>query len=311
MEWYFILLIAIGALLLIVLLTSLACYILTFFNKKHHRNEYLELPNLPQYNYYKEQIFNNIKEVESYPYEDVSIISYDKTKLTGKLYLNPNTSYIEIMFHGYRGSGKRDLSTGIKRAFACNHSALIVDQRGHGGSSSRTICFGIRESKDALKWIDFVNDKLGVNTKIIICGISMGASTVINAGANKLPSNVIGILADCGYDNTKDIIQKFVKDMKLPPKIFYPFIKLGAKLFANLNVEEIQPIDSVKNITLPILFVHGTGDSIVPSYMSENLYDLCSSSNKRLLLIEEAEHGLAYLKEPERYIEEVISFFNK
>ena len=99
--------------------------------------------------------------------------------------------------------------------------------------------------------------------------------------------------------------------MKLPPKIFYPFIKLGAKLFANLNVEEIQPIDSVKNITLPILFVHGTGDSIVPSYMSENLYNLCSSTNKRLLLIEEAEHGLAYLKEPERYIKEVISFFNK
>jgi hypothetical protein len=156
MEWYFILLIAIGALLLIVLLTSLACYILTFFNKKHHRNEYLELPNLPQYNYYKEQIFNDIKEVENYPYEDVSIVSYDKTKLTGKLYLKPNTSYIEIMFHGYRGSGKRDLSTGVKRAFACNHSALIVDQRGHGGSDSRTICFGIRECKDALKWIDTI-----------------------------------------------------------------------------------------------------------------------------------------------------------
>ena len=215
------------------------------------------------------------------------------------------------MFHGYRGSGKRDLSTGVKRAFACNHSALIVDQRGHGGSDSRTICFGIRECKDALKWIDFVNDKLGKDTKIIICGISMGASTVINAGANKLPSNVIGILADCGYDNTKDIIKKFVKDMKLPPKVFYPFIKLGARIFAKLNIEEIQPIESSKNITLPILFVHGTGDSIVPSYMSENLYNSCSSSNKKLLLIEEAEHGLAYLKEPERYIEEVISFFNK
>ena len=94
MDWYFILLIALGALLLVVLLTSLICYILTFFNKKHHRNEYLELPNLPQYNYYKEQIFNDIKEVENYPFEDVSIISYDKTKLTGKLYLKPNTSYI-------------------------------------------------------------------------------------------------------------------------------------------------------------------------------------------------------------------------
>ena len=73
---------------------------------------------------------------------------------------------IEIMFHGYRGSGERDLSTGVRRAFLCNHNALIVDQRAASKSDGNVISFGINEHRDCIAWANFVAYNFGEETKI-------------------------------------------------------------------------------------------------------------------------------------------------
>ena len=65
----------------------------------------------------------------------------------------------------------------------------------------------------------------------------MGAATVLMAAGEELPNNVISVLADCGFSSTKEIMYKVIKEMKLPPKIFYPFIKLGALIYGGFNYE--------------------------------------------------------------------------
>jgi hypothetical protein len=78
------------------------------------------------------------------------------------------------------------------------------------------ITFGLREKKDCLYWIDYAINNIDKNAKIIITGISMGASTVLMASGEKLPENVVGVLADCGYTSAKEIIKKVIRDMGLP-----------------------------------------------------------------------------------------------
>ena len=51
----------------------------------------------------------------------------------------------------------------------------------------------------------------GEDAKFILCGISMGASTVLTAAGKELPENIVGILADCGYNDAKTIIKKVIK----------------------------------------------------------------------------------------------------
>ena len=41
----------------------------------------------------------------------------------------------------------------------------------------------------------------------------MGAATVMMASNLSLPKNVIGILADCGYDSPRNIIKKYIYDI--------------------------------------------------------------------------------------------------
>jgi len=247
-------------------------------------------------------------EVRNTPHENVSITSFDGLKLTGKFYEYVPDAPIELMFHGYRGSAERDLSGGVQRCFRLGHSALIVDQRCAGGSEGSVITFGIFEHRDCLAWIDFVVQHFGPDVRIILTGISMGASTVLMAAGRPLPENVIGVLADCGFTSAKDIIQSVARQMRLPASLLYPFAKFGAKLFGHFDLEAYSPVQALADCTVPVIFFHGEADDYVPSYMSRINYEACSS-RKKLVLIPGAGHGLSYPVAPERYLQEMEDFF--
>lgn len=309
MNHYIIILIVIVSILFLILLTSLICYFKTFYSRnKHIETNEIKLPNNPLYNMFKDQIINDITFGRQMGYKTLTTKSFDNLTLYGKYYESFKDAPIEIMFHGYKGEGERDLSTGIRRAKACGRNVLIVDQRGHGKSEGHTISFGINERFDVLSWINTVLKEFGNDTIIYLCGVSMGAATVMMASSLKLPNNVKGILADCGYDSPKNIIKKYIKDMHLSTAIFYPFVKLGGLLFGHFNLDKASPINSVKNTKVPIIFIHGDNDSFVPSYMSEKLYNTCTSK-KQLTIIKGAEHGLSYLFEPDTYINVLNNFF--
>jgi fermentation-respiration switch protein FrsA (DUF1100 family) len=233
--------------------------------------------------------------------------SYDGLTLRGKYYEYEKGAPIEILFHGYRGDGERDLSAGIERCFAVKRNVLIVDQRASGTSDGNTITFGVKERYDCLKWIDFVNERFGKDTQILISGVSMGAATVILAAAEELPENVQCVLADCGFTSAEEMIQKVIAGMKLPVKIVYPFVWLGARIFGNFNVSHARPLDALDTCKLPILFIHGTKDAYVPCEMSQKMYELYSGK-KGLTLIEGAPHGLAYPVNKTKYVQAVQEF---
>ena len=214
------------------------------------------------------------------------------------------------MFHGYRGTAERDLSGGVQRCFRVGRSALVVDQRCSGKSGGRVITFGINEHKDCLSWVDFMVKHFGPDVKIILTGISMGGATVLTASGCDLPENVIGILADCPYSSPKEIICKVIKDMGLPPKIFYPFTKLSARIFGKFDLEETSPLEGVKNCRIPVIFFHGESDDFVPCDMSRELFEACASK-KKLVTIPGAGHGLSYAVDPEKYLTSLQEFFGE
>ena len=268
------------------------------------------LPDEGEYAKYMATIRRWDEEAAVTPHEDVSIKSFDGLTLRGKYYELSKDSPVEIMFHGYRGSAKRDMSGGIKRAFAVGHSVILVDQRGCGRSEGHVISFGINESRDCLEWIKMANEKFGTKRKIILTGISMGASTVLITSGKDLPENVVGVLADCGFSSAKAIIYKIVSEMKISPKIFYPFVKLGGMVFGRFNVDETSAVEAVKNCKIPVLFVHGEKDEFVPVSMGEQNFNACAAPKKKFVVIKGAGHGVAFPAAPEEYIAQVKEFFS-
>jgi fermentation-respiration switch protein FrsA (DUF1100 family) len=253
------------------------------------------------------QMIEWIKQIRAMDRRDVSITSFDGLTLRGKYYEYAPDAPMEILFHGYRGSAKRDLCGGVARCFALGRSALIVDHRAAGESEGHVITFGINERHDCLSWINFVVSHFGSDVKIIITGVSMGAATVMLAAAEDLPSNVVCALADCGYTSAEEIIKKIVAEMKLPPKLIYPFITLAARIFGRFNLNETSPIEAMKNAKIPVIFIHGDTDDFVPCDMSSRLYEACVTQ-KKFVVIHGAGHGLAFPIDQEGYVEALRQF---
>ena len=59
--------------------------------------------------------------------------------------------------------------------------------------------FGLIERFDCLEWVEWATAKCGSELPIYLCGVSMGATTVLMAAGLELPENVHGITADCGF----------------------------------------------------------------------------------------------------------------
>lgn len=306
MRWFWLLPIILAA---AVLLIAYICFRMAFYTSRKEPREEYAIPQGEIYAPYREQMVSWIKEMRAMPREALSITSHDGLTLRGRLFVYAPDAPIELMFHGYRGDGERDLCGGVQRCFALGHSALVVDQRGCGSSEGHVITFGVKEHRDCLDWLAYIRQRFGPEVKILLCGISMGASTVLMAAGHKLPENVMGVLADCGYSSARKIVQKVIRDMKLPAKLAYPFVRLGARIYGGFDLEEMPPVEALRRCSVPVLFFHGQEDAFVPCEMSLENYEACAS-RKKLVTVPGAGHGLSYLMDRQGYLEEMNAFFS-
>lgn len=313
MDFYWIILICIAAVAAVVLITSGICYYMVFYSppRKKRAEDDFDLPPEDIYVPHHPKMIEWTKKARATPHRNVEIKTFDGLTLRGRYYELTPEAPIEIMMHGYRGCFERDLSGGIFRAFEAGHSVLVYDHRGSGFSDGNCLTFGINESKDCRRWIDFVINEINKDAKIILSGVSMGGATaMITSGYDDLPDNMVGIIADCGYTSAREIIKRVIKEMKLPPNLLYPFVKLGGLIFGHFNIDEFSPIEQVKKSKLPTIFVHGDEDALVPMEMNERNFEACGAEKKKLYIVKGAGHGLAYIFAGKGYIDELHEFFD-
>ena len=295
----------------VVLMALFICFLFTYYSpSRRPPKEEFPLPSLAIYQPYHAVMREWMKQTRDTPCQEVSITTPDGLTLRGRYYEYAPGAPVELMFPGYRGDAMRDLCGGVQRCFALGRSALVVDQRAGGFSDGHIITFGVRESRDCLQWVDYVVSRFGPDVRIILTGISMGATTVLLAAGEPLPPQVAGVLADCGYSNARQIICKVIRQLHLPPRLLYPLVRWGARLFGGFDPDTVDVPTALSRCTLPVFFVHGEADDFVPCEMSRVNYDACPSP-KELYTVPGAGHGLAYPAAPEEYLRQVSAFFDR
>ena len=296
-------------LLAILLLICLYCFHTCFYSPGNRKEDPYEMLTGEQYAALSEGIFYCTRRMEQSPCEFVTIKAFDGTRLTGRYYHHHDGAPILLLFHGYRSMALRDCAGGYILGRKLGLNVLAVDQRAHGRSGGRIITFGIRERRDCLNWVHYLNKRFGNDMPILLSGLSMGAATVLMAANLPLPENVCGIMADCPYSDPCDIILKVAADRKLPSKLVRPFILLSARLFGGFSLLECSAESAVQNTKIPILLIHGEDDKFVPCGMSHAIAKHCKSACQ-LHTFPGAGHGLCYTTAPQRYEEVTLSFLS-
>lgn len=310
MTLFIVILISILVVIFCVLAISLYAYFETFYINKKELSNISQLSKGQLSDDELEKLSSLIAQFKNDEFEKVSIESFDGVMLNAKYYEYNENAPLQIVFHGYRSEGYRDFAGGMKLAKELNHNVLMVEQRGHGESDYRSTTLGMLEKYDCVYWVKYAVKRFGLNVKIILTGISMGASTVLMASNLKLPSNVCAIIADSPFSSPNDIILKVLKDKNVSSNIVMPFIKFGALVYGGFKFDKIGAVDAVKETNIPILILHGEDDSFVPTYMSKEIYYNCSSK-KELCVIEKADHCRGYLVDENKYANVVKKFIKE
>ena len=73
---------------------------------------------------------------------------------------------------------------------------------------------------------------------------------------------------------------------------------------------EYSTEDALRESRIPVLFIHGTSDRLVPVEMTYKNYLACKAP-KELLIVPGADHGLSYFVDKDRCAAAVRSFFDK
>lgn len=303
----------IGALVLLLIIclllaSSYVCYREVFYVPPQTETDLHKLPNSKQYRPFKETSIQMIQHALSIPYEDVWIKSFDGLSLHAKYYENSPTAPLQIMCHGYRSCAERDFCGGLPFALEKGYNVLLIDQRAHGKSEGKCLTFGVKERLDCRSWIDYAIERFGADVKIVLYGMSMGSATVLMASELSLPTNVKGILADCGYTSPSDIIKKVMKDRKYPVWPVYPLVRLSGRIYGGFDIEAASAAHAMTVCKVPVCLIHGEEDHFVPCDMSRQNYELCQSNHKKLLTIPGAGHGISYMVDKDAYLKTVCDF---
>lgn len=242
---------------------------------------------------YRDIISEGIEYNKTEPQKWVNIKSFDGLNLYARYYDNKSDKTI-ILFHGYRSSALRDFSCAVRMYKDFGFNVLLCDQRSHGRSEGKLITFGVKEKKDVVSWCEFVCEKYSPE-KIVLGGMSMGATTVLLSLGENLPENVKAAIVDCGFTSPEEIILKVAKQsFKINAKYVLPFLNIFCKFFGNFSIYNNDTRKTVANTEIPIMLIHGKEDGFVPCEMSVEAYN-SAKSKKELLLVEGADHGLSFL----------------
>ncbi|MCQ2399706.1 MAG: alpha/beta hydrolase [Clostridia bacterium] len=293
-----------GILLFLVVaffLTEYIVYRKVFASKRFVPKSAREILVGEQYEPWYGYVDGNMKRLTERPSEKYTIKSFDGLTLSARYYHTADDAPVALMLHGYRSYSLLDGSAAVPDMITEGFNVLLPDQRAHGESGGKTISFGVNERKDALYWIQFILRKFGDGVKIVVVGVSMGASTALMA-SDEYPEQVKGVVADCGYTTPSDIIKKVMADMKLPVGLFFPLVKCAAKIYGKFDIYGASAPESLKKCKVPVAFIHGDDDRFVPYYMSEVNFEACASE-KYFCTAKGAGHGIAYYINEQGYKE--------
>lgn len=248
----------------------------------------------------------SIDEYEKLKLEELTIQSKEGYKLKGYyLKCDVTSNKVIILLHGYLVEHYRS-SQYINFFIQEGFNVLLVDQRGHGKSEGIYATYGKYECEDLNLWVENIRKRFKNQCFIGVHGHSMGAATGLMYSVLGR-SKINFIISEAGYTNAIEVIKGKLNKYKIPFFPFYNLTDYKIKKLCKFSLGDICPIDIVRESEIPIMFIHGDEDELIPYYMSMDMYKV-KSGIKRLCIIKNGRHNTCYATDKEKYEKEVKNF---
>ncbi|MDO4167945.1 MAG: alpha/beta hydrolase [Eubacteriales bacterium] len=244
--------------------------------------------------------------------QDCYINSIDGLELHAYYLPAENAKRYVLLSHGYKGSGFGDFAYIARFLHEHQCNLLFIDQRCCGASEGEYITFGAKEQYDVQRWSYYIAQRNKERLPVYLYGESMGAAAVLMASGHKLPQEVRGLIADCGFRSMKgqlqDIAANWFHINHVELLLFR--VNLFCAFLGGFRMKEADTTRAMRTNKRPVLFFHGSKDTYVDPRNSRYNYSLCQAP-KEFVMIPGARHLCSAYEEPELYRDKITKFFAK
>ena len=218
-----------------------------------------------------------------------------------------------ILLHGV--SDNRLGTYGYGKWLVQNHySVLMPDARAHGSSGGELATYGLKESDDIHRWVDWVETTEHPRCMFGL-GESMGAAQLLQA----LPKEprFCAVVAESPFATFREVAyarfgRQFHTGPWLGKTFFRPTVEVGilyVRLRYGLKMEAASPEHAVEGMKIPVLLIHGLDDRNIPPYHSDRIQSH-NPSNVSVWTVPGAGHSGAHQAAPEEFQRRVLGWFS-
>ena len=235
--------------------------------------------------------------------ENIEFASASGAMIHGWLVTGEPGRGVVILMHGVH-SDRRSLVARAEFLSRAGYSVLLFDFQGHGESVGRTITFGFLESRDATAAVNFTREKFP-GQKIGVIGISLGAASALLAEP-PLTVNAL-VLESCFptlYQATED---RMIDRLGFLGRLATPLLTWQLKPRLEISLDDLQPIEHAKKISVPKFFIAGTTDKLTTIEESKALFAVASQP-KQSWWIDGAAHTDMHMFAKAEYERRVMEF---
>lgn len=251
-------------------------------------------------------------------YEDVQFRSRQDDVLLDGWLLKPKVTTWKrpiVVVHGMGADRQAGPGTGILAIatplVAAGFPVLLFDLRGHGKSGGQRFTLGAHEVRDVGGGVDYLRQRGLADDGVLVLGFSMGAATAILSAADE--PLVKALAMDCGFADLPELLAVHVPRMSRLPGFFTPGAIVMARVLFDVDLRGIRPVDAAPVLAqrgVPLLLIHGGQDAIVPPSHSERIA-AAYGPGAELYLDPDAAHVGIHMRNPDSYMQRLISFFDK
>lgn len=236
--------------------------------------------------------------------ETVEFSSESGSLIKGWFVKGQENKGVIVFMHGVRGN-RASMIDRMKFLHQDGFSVLAFDFQASGESIGKLITFGYLESRDATASLKFVKEKLP-NEKVGVVGISMGGAAFL---LQKEPQKIDALILEMVYPTMNQAVKNRLNLWLFSgAENLSPLLTLQFPLRLGVSVDELRPIDKIKNINCPTFFIVGENDQHTTLAESRQLFE-SANQPKNLWIVPQAEHGDLLKIVPEEYEQKVLEFF--
>ncbi len=186
-------------------------------------------------------------------------------------------------------------------------SVFMFDLRARGESGGRHASAGNQELVDVMAALACVRARGIPPERTALHGFSLGAGLAILAAARE--SRLGALVCDSPFKDLLDDYQNLrLWGVPVPARLVVPVVRFMGRVLYHSDAGAVRPIKAAGSLRLPVLFIHGQQDEVVPPGDSEALYTACGSARKELWLVPGAAHVSSYAVLRKAYVDRVAAF---